>query len=307
MKDISSLTTAAATAIETNTGNQVSTASTNLENKVRNEIVAEVVQDQIGIDDITNIATKSYEDTKKLEVEGKLEEQYITAEDIAKTYQTASQVASTALSTAVDVTDAGLKGSFNSIWKNYNPDNMSLGYFYTKKLAGDGSYALLWNEPDGGGSQYYNKTQDLISYVGTNDGGENDICVQIYSKSYSGANYSETYDSDTGITETSGLQKNEGVRININPHGAYYTKGIVTTANGGSPENEIATKKDVQAVNTALNNHVGNYTNLRNRLTELETLVGTLQTALANAVDANGNVVYTIPQSGADDSVDDDL
>ena len=307
MKDILSLTTAAVTAVETNTSNQVSTASTDLENKVRNNIVAEVVKDQVGIDDITKLATKSYVDTKKLELEGKLEEQYITAEDIAGTYQTASQVASKALETAVDITDAGLKGSFNSIWKNYNPDNMSLGYFYTKKIAGDGSYALLWNEPDGGGSQYYNKGQDIISYVGTNDGGENDICVQIYSKSFSGANCSESYDSSTGLTEVSGLQKNEGVRINVNPHGAYYTKGTVATANGGSPENEIATIQDVQKVNTALNTHVGNYTYLRNRLTELETLVGTLQEALAKAVDAQGNTIYEIPQSGADSSVDDDL
>ena len=147
-------------------------------------------------------------------------------------------------------------------------DIFKSGYFYTKKDNNDGSYALLWNESDGGGSQYYNKTADIISYAGVNDGDENGICVQLYSKSYNG-------------TSESSLQKNEGVRINVNPHGAYYTKGINTSANGGSADNEIAVKADIKT--------------LQDRIESLESLVSSLQAALSNAVDINGNNVYTIP------------
>lgn len=106
------------------------------------------------------------------------------------------------------------------------------GYFYTKKDNNDGSYALLWNESDGGGSQYYNKTADMLSYVGVNDGNADGIAVQIYSK----------YKDGTGENTV----KNSGVRINVNPNGAYYTKGTNTTATGGSADNEIAVKGDIE-------------------------------------------------------------
>lgn len=108
------------------------------------------------------------------------------------------------------------------------------GYFYTKKDNNDGSYALLWNESDGGGSQYYNKNADIISYVGVNDGDVNGVAVQIYSKFKDGT--------------IAGTVKNSGVRINVNPNGAYYTKGTDTTATGGSVNNEIAVKADIEQV-----------------------------------------------------------
>ena len=75
-------------------------------------------------------------------------------------------------------TDEELSTALQSYVKT--SDIFKNGYFYTKKDNNDGSYALLWNESDGGGSQYYNKTADMISYVGVNDGNPDGIAVQIY-------------------------------------------------------------------------------------------------------------------------------
>lgn len=126
-------------------------------------------------------------------------------------------------------TDEELSTALQSYVKT--SDIFKNGYFYTKKDNSNGSYALLWNESDGGGSQYYNKTADMISYVGVNDGNSDGIAVQIYSK----------YKDGTGENTV----KNSGVRINVNPNGAYYTKGTNTTATGGSVSNEIAVKGDI--------------------------------------------------------------
>lgn len=103
------------------------------------------------------------------------------------------------------------------------------GYFKTVYNHQDGSYATLWNESDGGGNQYYNKSADVLSYIGTNDGGAgaDAITVQIYSKN-----------------KTS----NSGVRLNVNSQKIYYTKGSNTTANGGNENNEIAVKGDIPDV-----------------------------------------------------------
>ena len=120
-------------------------------------------------------------------------------------------------------------------------DIFTSGYFNTVYTHADGSYAKLWNESDGGGAQYFNKSADVISYVGTNDGDASAtaIDVQIYSK-----------------VKTS----NSGVRINVNPNKAYYTKGALTTANGGSEDNEIAVIGDVKAVANEKANAVDVYT-----------------------------------------------
>ena len=120
--------------------------------------------------------------------------------------------------------------------------------FTTRYNHVNGSYAQLFNESDGGGAQYFNKTSDILSYVGTNDGDQNGVCVQIYSKYKDGV--SNTY--------------NSGVRINVNPNGAYYTKGTDTSANGGSSDTEIATLADIKALISrieTLENTVANLTN----------------------------------------------
>lgn len=149
-------------------------------------------------------------------------------------YATKSYVSGTAMTTAVDVVDAALNGNFAKIWQNFDADDNTKGHFYTKKNNTDGSYALVFNESDGGGVQYYNKNADMLSYVGVNDGNASGVAVQIYSK----------YKDGTGGT------KNSGVRINVNPTAAYYTKGDNTSANGGvaNEGREIAVKEDIEGL-----------------------------------------------------------
>ena len=108
------------------------------------------------------------------------------------------------------------------MWTNKTPDSGSTGYFKAVNNQSDGSYGQLWNEDSGGGAQYYNKTANIISFVGVNSDNADGICAQIYSK---------------------GKGNNVGSRLNVNPNGMFYTKG---KSNGSFDENdEIVTKKEL--------------------------------------------------------------
>lgn len=185
MVDLQALAQGLATKISQSQDNKIAAANIETINKVKTEVVADAVKENLHIENMSGLTTDE-------ELESTLKS-YVKTSDIFKS-----------------------------------------GYFYTKKDNSDGSYALLWNESDGGGSQYYNKTADMISYVGVNDGNSDGIAVQIYSKYRDGTN------ADT--------VKNSGVRINVNPKGAYYTKGTDTSATGGSVNNEIAVKGDIETL-----------------------------------------------------------
>lgn len=179
----------------------------------------------------------------------------ITAASTATINKVKNEVVSDAIKENLGVTDmSGLATDeeITATLQGYvkTTDIFQNGYFYTKKGNTDGSFALLWNEYDGGGSQYYNKTADMISYVGTNDGNSDGIAVQIYSKYRDGLN---------------GNVKNSGVRINVNPNGAYYTKGTDTSATGGSVNNEIAVKGDIKALEQLISALTDRITALENQ------------------------------------------
>ena len=114
------------------------------------------------------------------------------------------------------------------ISKIWNQADLDQGYFQTVYNHEVGSYAKLWNENDGGGSQVFDKTANTISYVGTNleegNGAADGVNVQIYSKD---------------------KISNEGVRINVNTQKAYYLKGA---SKANVAEREIAVKEDVNAI-----------------------------------------------------------
>ena len=156
----------------------------------------------------------------------------------------------------------------------FNPEN-----YYTKTETNNkfvvgkitnqnGSYALIFNESDGGGSQYFNSTANVISYVGTNDGDANGICVQIYSKNKA---------------------TNEGTRINVNPNGAYYGVGASTPLD---PYNEIAVKGNISDLNTQIGNE----------LAEKDATIAALKSevySLKKSVgDIGGAVTYDMPGEG---------
>ena len=125
-----------------------------------------------------------------------------------------------------DSKDSAVLGDvLTRMWTNKTPDSGSTGHFKTVNNQSDGSYGQLWNEDSGGGAQYYNKTDNILSFVGVNSDNADGICVQIYSKNKG---------------------NNVGSRLNVNPNGMFYTKG---KTNGSFDENdEIVTKKELNAL-----------------------------------------------------------
>ena len=170
--------------------------------------------------------------------------------------------------------DSGKEGIAIPLTDIFNPEN-----YYTKTetnnkfvvgkiTSQNGSYALIFNESDGGGSQYFNSTANVISYVGTNDGDANGICVQIYSKNKA---------------------TNEGARINVNPNGAYYGVGASTPLD---LYHEIAVKGNISDLNTQIGNELAEkdatIALLKNEVYSLKKTVG----------DIGGAVTYDLPGEG---------
>lgn len=144
---------------------------------------------------------------------------------------TAKSAAINESETYADTKDTALKQDvLRHLWSNAN--SFDSGYFNTKYTASNGSFALMFNENDGGGSQVYDKTDDVVSYVGTNleegkSADDDAVNVQIYSK-----------DKTTNV----------GSRLNVSTKGIYYTSG---KTNGAYTENdEVATKGDIAAFDT---------------------------------------------------------
>lgn len=132
------------------------------------------------------------------------------------------------LATKEEVTESSnevLTNILSRIWTN--TDKEESGNFDTSYKHADGSYARIWNETDGGGSQYYNSNKDTLSFVGVNDGNDG-IHVQIYSKKKS---------------------TNVGARLNATPDGIFYGVGNSASI---APGNELVVKKDITEVNTNL-------------------------------------------------------
>ena len=99
------------------------------------------------------------------------------------------------------------------------------GLFTTKNTNSRGNVSQLWNESDGGGVIFDDNTSCVKSFVGVNEGSRDaDIYVQIYSKNKS---------------------TNNGVRLNFNPTGAYYTVGSSKTYTSAD---ELVTKRDLEDI-----------------------------------------------------------
>lgn len=161
--------------------------------------------------------------TTKEEIEGLATETWVESKGYLTEHQDIS-----GLATKEEVTESSnevLTNILGRIWTN--TDKEESGNFDTSYKHADGSYARIWNETDGGGSQYYNSNKDTLSFVGVNDGNDG-IHVQIYSKKKS---------------------TNVGARLNATPDGIFY--GVSNSASI-APENELVVKKDITEVNTNL-------------------------------------------------------
>ena len=111
------------------------------------------------------------------------------------------------------------------IWSNVN--NPNNGWFTTTYNHNNGSYSQMFNESDGGGSIVFDKTANIISFIGANleegqAAGNSAVNIQIYSK-----------DKTT----------NEGTRLNVSAQGIYYTKNRTNGAYTSS--DELVTKADL--------------------------------------------------------------
>ena len=195
------------------------------EAKASKESVQEVAGAKADKSDLESLATKdelqqvagAIPDISPLASKEELQQ---VAESIPSIEGLATEDSVTAEAQARQAADADI---ISHIWSK---SNMNQGYFQTKYTHQNGSHAMLWNESDGGGSQTFDKTANIVSYVGTNlEEGNSDkdgaINVQIYSKDKA---------------------SNEGVRINVNSKKAYYLQGA-NKANVDS--RELAVKADI--------------------------------------------------------------
>ena len=129
-----------------------------------------------------------------------------------------------------------------AIWEGYRSHKLNGGKFMNT-INDDDIEAVIFNEKDGGGLKITNNDSaaKIVSSVCVNNGGDNvnDITAQIYSK------YT---DDDVAL----GHDKNYGSRLNVNPHGIYYTKGTLTNATANNLRNEVAVLKDIDTLEASV-------------------------------------------------------
>lgn len=94
-----------------------------------------------------------------------------------------------------------------------------------KEITGTNGKAIIFNESDGGGSQFLHN-DGTESYVGVHDGGQNGLVAQIYADRLVGGKWT-------------------GAKLDVKNDGMYYTVGNKSFAERAIPENEVAVKHDV--------------------------------------------------------------
>lgn len=98
----------------------------------------------------------------------------------------------------------------------------------TNKVVTGNVTSTVWNESSGGGVQVKNTDANIISFIGVNNGqNDNNIWAQFYAK-YINANSSK------------GQVKNSGTRVNFTQDGVFYTKG--KTSGAYTESDELVTK-----------------------------------------------------------------
>ena len=119
----------------------------------------------------------------------------------------------------------------------------------TNKVTTGNVVSTVWNEASGGGVQVKNPDANIISFIGVNNGqNDNDIWAQFYAK-YINANSSK------------GQVKNSGTRVNFTQDGVFYTRG--KTSGAYTESDELVTKATTDQ--------------LLQRITELEARIAALE------------------------------
>ena len=119
----------------------------------------------------------------------------------------------------------------NAVSKTITNDGVKAQTNYnlvTNKVVTGNVTSTVWNESSGGGVQVKNTDANIISFIGVNNGqNDNNIWAQFYAK-YINNNSSK------------GQVKNSGTRVNFTQDGVFYTKG--KTSGAYTESGELVTK-----------------------------------------------------------------
>ena len=119
----------------------------------------------------------------------------------------------------------------NAVSKTITNDGVKAQTNYnlvTNKVVTGNVTSIVWNESSGGGVQVKNTDANIISFIGVNNGqNDNNIWAQFYAK-YINNNSSK------------GQVKNSGTRVNFTQDGVFYTKG--KTSGAYTESDELVTK-----------------------------------------------------------------
>lgn len=152
--------------------------------------------------------------------------QFISLENLSTYHDNISQVISDGDAKAIKA--AALNGKKLELYTVENPTaqdqpRFSITLPFTQQeIIGPNGVAKVLNESDGGGI-FFERNNNLKSFVGVNDGDAGDIAAQIYAIN---------------------TQTKQGTRINVTTNGIYYTNGATSPA--FTTLDEIATKRDIQ-------------------------------------------------------------
>ena len=156
----------------------------------------------------------------------------------------------------------------------------------TSTLTSDTGTALIFNESDGGGAKY-EANNGIWSFVGVNDGTDSGVWGSFY------------------VIRQDNNPEKKGVRFTV------FEQGITYVANGSKedrdivahPENEIAVKGDVSAVQDTCATLGGNLSSVTDRLVALEAQLVALKqtdvatvTAAADLAQADKDLIITIAE-----------
>lgn len=140
----------------------------------------------------------------------------------------------------------------NAVSKTITNDGVKAQTNYnlvTNKVVTGNVTSTVWNESSGGGVQVKNTDANIISFIGVNNGqDDNNIWAQFYAK-YINNNSSK------------GQVKNSGTRVNFTQDGVFYTRG--KTSGAYAESDELVTKATTDQ--------------LLQRITELEARIAALE------------------------------
>jgi predicted outer membrane repeat protein len=173
---------------------------------------------------------------------------------------------------ALNLADTYAAKSLETDFNSGGASSYSANALYNK-IHGDvaDSYSLMFNEVDGGGSQYYNKTTNEMVYVGTHGTGSN-TWVKLYA-----------------IDNTS----KDGSRMWVKKGGIFYSKNSTNTYTANDEIVTLATAKDGIYGDTTIGAAITANTSAIDTLNGDASTTGSVAKSIADAIIANTAGTFT--------------